>query len=233
MATLLQELLEDMSIIDQRLIDTVNGYVRQMETDFEVIPSIIAHLNLAFFCKPNEYFAVSGDNVTISNSMRTVEKIGGHSWDNTTYGNQWIDSTEKLVVKWEFKIEHNTLTGTGMVFALLSHDTRCNESCIQKADSPSYVYNIAGTLLLNSIHQRDKNKADIGCAGAAGDILTVVLDLIQRTISIIDKPKDSSTSTTKLLFEDVETGEDIKYKIGVMMIEVGTKITLNSMTCTN
>ena len=86
------------------------------------------------------------------------------------------------------------------------------------------------------------------CTCAAGDIIWIVLDLINKTISSINKRKHESLledlgfigsnadgNTLKILhdeeeeqvlFENISTGKDIKYKIGVSMIRPKTKITL-------
>ena len=224
MSTLLKELLDEISIIDQSYKDTVNGYVRNMQQEFEIIPSIIFHLILAFFCKPDEYFGKAGQNVILSNNNRTVERKGKYSWNNTTYGHQWISSTTDVIVKWEFEINYNNLINTGLAFSIVSKDNRCNH-CRQKEDVPWYEYNIAGTLSRNDESQPAVNP----CRCAAGDRIVIILDLIKKSISIIDKPKDGK-ETTQLLFEEVEAREDINYKIAVLMIEPKTKITLKSVS---
>ena len=114
MSTLLKKFLEEILFIDQRSKDTVHRYLRQIEQQVDIIPSIIFHLILAFYCKSDEYFGKAGENVILSNKDRTVKKIGNGLWDNTTYGNNWINSIRDIIVKWEFQIDHNELENTGL-----------------------------------------------------------------------------------------------------------------------
>ena len=228
MSSLLKEMLEQIDIIDQSHKDTVNGYLREMEHQFEVIPSIVFHLILAFFCKCDEYFAEAGDNVELSNDRMTVKKTGFNSWNNTTYGYQWIDSTKNMIVKWEFKIDNNTAIATAMRFAILSKDTDCNTSFHDEV-KPSYIYNIAGNLLANNVYLSDTRQENLSCKCATNDSVIIVLDLIKKQISIIDMAKDEEPMT-KLLFPDVETGEGIRYKIAVSMVEFGTQITFKGIS---
>ena len=126
---LVQALIDELPNIDQRSQDTVNGYVRHIEQQFEIIPSIIFHIILAFFWN-DEYFAKAGKNVTLLNNNKTVEK-GDGGWNNTTYGNHWIDSMQNVIVKWEFRIDYNDLLSTGLSFVIVSNDNRPDHSNIE------------------------------------------------------------------------------------------------------
>ena len=98
---------------------------------------------------------------------------------------------------------------------------------IQQEDKPVYVYNIGVTLIPNGDY--DAIRGADQCRGAAGDSIILTLDLIDKKISIIDKPKDG-IEKAQTLFEDIETGHDIRYKIAISMIQPGTQITLNGIS---
>ena len=77
MSTLLQELKDKISIIDQSFKYTVTGYIRELQqnSSSDNTPPLILYLVLAFYCKPNEYFATARHGFEISNNNMTLTKV--------------------------------------------------------------------------------------------------------------------------------------------------------------
>ena len=233
MSSLLQDLKEKIDFIDQDLKDTVSGYIHELEKSLSIenIPSLIVYIILAFYCKPNEYFASCGKDILISNNNMTISKIASpQSWLNTSYCNEWIDSTKNLIVSWTLKIDKNNANSKhkkygGIRFGFVSHDDKQDDSfdsnSICSEIRPVYKYNASGSIAINGRHSRNKRATP----SAEGDTIIITLDIPSKCafIKVNDKEK-------AILFEDMEVGQDIRYKLAISIYRIKSQITLKSFS---
>ena len=132
---LIMATLKKLKQIDNRFKYAVFGYVRSMEPQLSHynVPVLISYICLSYYYH-NEYFAKKGDNVELSNNNMTVNKLNV-GWNNTTYGNIWIESDIDQIAKWTFKLSSN-----GAWISILSKDNRINKDCLQSTDEPIYGF---------------------------------------------------------------------------------------------
>ncbi len=129
--------LKKIKSIDNGNKFTVFGYIREMEQELHLysnIPAMISHLCLLYYFI-DEYFDKCCDQITISDNGKTITKHDcDNSWKNSSYGNVWIESKTKQIVKWTIKFNG---CGISTYFGLVSTDNRLNENFSSEDDSPN------------------------------------------------------------------------------------------------
>ena len=102
-------MFKKLSTIDTKIKDSVFGYIRSMKSKLflDNIAALICYICLNYYYH-GEYFAKYGQQVKLSKNNMTITKIqkldGIYCFDNTTYGNTWIDTSIPLIATWRLKM---------------------------------------------------------------------------------------------------------------------------------
>lgn len=163
---------------DVRTDHLVFGYIREVESDFDVpdITSLIIHLILGFYYQfefitkfRKDCFEVSEDKLTIAN----IKAIGFSQ--HAIYFNHWIASTSKSVVQWTFKI--NKMAFGTIYFGLISREKDVETDFGDRDEKfvPNYAVNTHCGIFING-----KWTTSTGDEWHIndGDIVTLILDFI-------------------------------------------------------
>ena len=106
----MSSVFQKLNSIDSSIKDFVFGYVRSMEKQLSLcnVPALISYITLNNYYH-NEYFSKYGKQVILSNNNVTVTKqrTVGSNYDNTTYGNTWIDSIIPQIATWILSVFHS------------------------------------------------------------------------------------------------------------------------------
>ena len=237
MSTIVKDLKQNLSAISQHEIDTVCGYVRDMESwlsQHECIPSIIVHIILAFYWV-NEYFASCSKWIKISDNGTTITDIGKKfSSRNTSYCNQWISSMNKVIVKWNFHLS-STITRhyvrktiqIGFVSKKGSEEQRFGNT----DDTPNYSYDVATGIILVNGKYADYTISNHLKLIKPGDTFEIILNLIKKEALVkkinVDKDNNKNNNKSYVIFRDIEVAENIHYKLAVSLLVNGYKLKLN------
>ena len=220
---------KQLSLIDPCDKQLVYGYIRILQTVTQIsnIPPLISHTILAFYYIA-EYFAMTGNDSIISNDNMTITKQKkDYDWNNTSYCNKWINSMNQVIAKWEFEIIRGSGDfGGGISFGLVSKEGRVNDDFINFEDRPVYCYNTSGTLQHHGLDSDDTEDDDCDVFICEGDTFEFILDLIDKTVSI----KKSDEEDKYIIFENIEVGKNIKYKMVVSLCVIGYETTLKRFT---
>ena len=225
MATLFQKL----NSVDNRVRDSVFGYVRSMEKLLCIhnIPALVSYITLNFYYH-NEYFAKYGKQVKLTNNNMTItrhETLSSlMSYENTTYGNTWIDSIIPQIAKWTLKA---SVKKSFFVF-MLSTDNRCDKTCNNRDDAP--LYGLAkkidnGWLPMyadkygHNCHCNDKTELKALVNGQ----FSIILNTKNKTISF---QNGDESQEMIIIYENIQIGHDIKYKLGINLITIQDKVSL-------
>ena len=207
----------------------VFGYIRRIEKELKIpnVTMLIIYKILEYFYL-NEYFDKHGDVIQVSEDKRTITRIGDkNAWNNNSYGNIWIKSNGNEIARWKFEMDHVEMRQE-LYFQFLSKDIRLNEDGGREEDAPNYAWS---------------NKFDIDCHGACGSISKtydyssyprtgdqVIIELNTKERTIRCKVRDAAYET---IFEQIEQGDDIKYKMAITLHAVGMKVTMIDFQCVN
>ena len=206
----MSSVFQKLNSIDNRVKDSVFGYIRVKEKQLSLdnIPALISYITLNYYYH-NEYFAKHGKQVKLSNNNMTVTKQeiieDREEYENTTYGNTWIDSTIPQIARWTLRFDIE-ISSAGLTVLLLSNDNRLDEECCKADDEPYYGFDSSGTLFY------DVDDAD--CSANEGDTdiylnpgqFSIILNTRNKTICL---EKDDSSEVI-WIFKNIETGKSIK-----------------------
>ena len=204
--------LKDM---DTRWKFIVFGYIRQKENELSLynVPSMISYLCLKFYFH-GEYFTKCTGNLKISNdkmSVNAFKNLVGYL-DQVVYGNLWIDSLSNCIARWTFKINKNNIR------IIVSSTEELGSS--QKDRSPYYFF---GKGLSGSYQDQPSPGFSQSTASAftIRDVMTLTLNTKEASISLQKKDKSAL-----IMFKNIKTGQDIKYKLATSLVKEGDSITL-------
>ena len=226
--------LKKLKQIDNRFKYAVFGYVRSMESQLSHynVPVLISYVVLSYYFH-GEYFAKYGDKVQLSNDRMTVTKIIDKSmwnkYNNTTYGNIWIESNVNQIAKWKLKLSSNNVW-----ISILSKDDRINEHCLQSMDEPLYGF---GTVVGGGYAFSYREGSDGECEqintgsrfASFHDNITLTLNTKDRTISF----KNVEDTETIIMFKNIKRRDDIRYINEKAFDKITKKHDKNSVKFTN
>ena len=226
--------------IDQKTKNIVFGFIRQFEKNYELIhniPDLVIFTCLAFY-RMAEFFSKCGDSVTISGLNKDIltNTQDGNSWGNTSYGNIWHNSMDKIIIKWTLfmkKFNYGTTKrndesgglGHNILFGIVTQDCHENEDFSELIGHQNYMYSNDGgkwehgSYKASMMHQ---------LAIYEGDTVIITLDLIQRQITYrISEDADKDV----LVHEDIIQNDDTKYKLAVSLFMNGNCVILKDYQC--
>eukprot|EP01084_Bolivina_argentea_P184155 317667_1 len=197
---------------------TVFGYIREHEQYESInIPSLIAYQCLAYYYVHEFIANARKDIFQISNDKLTVHHTYNESYwaQHTIYCNLSIASKSKIIAKWTFVIGNSRFNS--FYFGLVSNYNKqsINEDFCQMKNKPYYCIGVNGRKFA---HTGSKSKVIEEAVWSSGDIVTITVDFT----------KDNATFTLNinermnaLIFDHIETGNDIKYKL-VLQMDLGS-----------
>eukprot|EP01084_Bolivina_argentea_P037160 68703_1 len=219
MATTLKQLKQ----INDHTKRSVFGYVREIQEKLSLpnIPILISYLCLSYYYH-NEYFTKSCDEIEISNDRMSIKKIKGDlSYANTTYCNTWIQSTSNKIAKWTLKA---TACSSYIYICLISnYDDKMNEDCsvYESKYMPNYGF-----------HKKNYDIMICEDFGEAVDVMDECIDFNEQFTIILNLKQKSigyqydSNDKVRNIIENIQVGNDIKYKLAINIYETGCGISL-------
>ena len=205
--------------IDDNLKMTIHGFVREVQAllptcdTFYIIPNSICHIIGSFYFEMDKFELVS-NHIELSDdhlAMSTREDISGWS---SAYGKIGIDSLSDIRCYWKIKIMKGLCTS----FIGLSAARDINEAYVYRGDSghhdPFY------TLFNTEVRSHNDSKY-YAAEYTEGDIVTIYLDLVKKQIHFGVNEKEYG-----IAFENIETGIDVKYYLGITTCYVGQKLAI-------
>ena len=204
------------------------GYLRSLGKNKNkadhIIPDLVLHICLLFYYQ-REHFSliIEGDlgissNFELSDDKKTISLLD-ECW-GTAYGYILIDSLSEIVCKWNVKLQKNKLHKgsdfTKYIYLGISGD--------EATESDNFIH----------IGWKDKLQRTFVCQGQGsrfgsekcirfdkptwndGDVSGIKLDLQQRYIEYFVNDKSFG-----IVFQDIPTGEDIKYRLITSMVKNG------------
>eukprot|EP01084_Bolivina_argentea_P253347 425531_1 len=214
--------LQAVKNVNKRTKLTVFGYIREQELRQSFnIPLLISYTCLVYYYVPefitkarNDYFKVSTDKLTVTNNKEYC-----NSYFQTIYLNQWIHSTSKMISKWIFYINKQNESAT--YFGLASKDNSSMKTFTNH--KPNYSVSSFG---YKYSHQTVDNNVVKQAKVDTGDTITFILDLSDEKKGMIKFQVNKKE--TVILFDNVETGNDIKYKMCLQITAKSSSVTLKS-----
>ena len=145
--------LEDIKNIDQETTDIVYGYIRESQKlfstkhdSFYIISDLIISSILLFY-RTTEYFCKAGEGITISgNNKNIITKTGNqHSWSNTSYCFNWIESKSNKIITWTFKLDKLitvAIDSSVVTFGIVTNDNHWDDDFSFIPDHHNYLITI-------------------------------------------------------------------------------------------
>ena len=202
--------------IDNRTKDSVFGYIRLMERElsFDNIPDLISFLILLYYYH-NEYFAKYGEQVKVSNDNMIITNLIQYP-RCTVYGNTWIDTNIPQIAIWKLKI---SVRDRDFGITMSSKDTRLNHvNPYFPNDNPWYALSPNW----NEAHDDPYLFIEPWWDWRHSCSFSVILDTKNRTISV----RKDEDSELLMIYQGIDIGEGIKYKLGVILYSKGDNATL-------
>ena len=179
-----------------------------------------------------EYFNECGKDIKILNKGQTIIKYkNNNDWNNTSYGNNWINSKSNLLVQWKFQInkisvekqDDKPIAKNRIMLGLVSKMNRADDESFYEDDDQPY-YSISNTSTLFTADNKNKKYKEIDNEELGewkdDDIITLKLNTKKKKISLQQNGKEYD------LVVDISKKKNLKYKLAISLLEVNQKITL-------
>ena len=216
-------MFQRLNSIDTKIKDSVFGYIKSQGQKLSLrnVPALISYITLNYYYH-NEYFAKFGQQVALSNNNMAITKQetpeDKEGTENTTYGDTWIDSAIPQIAIWTLQMSVNHF----ILFGIFSKDTRLDEDCAcDDDDKPYYAIENDGTRWFKD-GNGNQCEADYKWKELLKDKLILILNTENKTISV---QKDKSSEIV-LVYKNIQTGNGIKYKLGINLYAEDDSVTL-------
>ena len=215
--------------VDDLTKATVYGYVREAKESCNLdqrVPSEITQIVLLFYYLA-EHFEIHSDEIDVLGDHKdTIQKNPDVGWHNLTFGAVSVPSMSDNIFIWTFEMLKNDAGGNGFGLGIInSKDAKIESTSIDATSSKlisSYMYATPTSICKNGI----TSEGDYGeCLGYTGTIIKMKLDMTKGELSYFKNGKDLGVA-----FE-VDKGEDIEYKIAVVLYWRYAKFKLVSFEC--
>ena len=215
--------LKHLQKINDKCKCSVFGYIRRIQrespTNIHIIPMIINYLCLSYFFV-GECFEKCGDNMEISNGDMTLTKVKDRlKCKDIAFGNKWIKSNIGQIAQWKFKINEifENLKECDVIWIyFVTQDQEIHSDWASTRNQPYYGFanNSGGD------SSSDNDNGDL--IFQQDDIINVKLDTITASIKAMHNRND----TEVVIYDNIETGDNIQYKLSVELYGKSTSITL-------
>eukprot|EP01084_Bolivina_argentea_P115111 204778_1 len=152
---------------------------------------------------------------TINTLLRNVMRDLSTGWDNTSYGNVWIDSNKKnKIITWTLKI--NRSSGDDICIGIAPTD---NDMCDDFTLTCEYNYSFCtnGIFMSDGIHFPGQH---VSCQ--QGNTVKFILDLIKCELRINSDGSDKDC----VLCTSIRQAPNIKYKLAISLHYCDDSVTL-------
>ena len=151
--------MQKLKRIDIESKSIVFGYIRQISTKLTEynVPIVISFICLAFHFCP-ECFENCGKDIEIIDNGKTIQKIRNRwNYENITYGNKWVYSMRKQIVKWTFKVDKLYRYDSWISIGIVGSDIHLNRAYVSREflGIPSYFHKRNGQLYKNGEAQEE------------------------------------------------------------------------------
>ena len=212
------------------------GYVRELQHKYSLcnIPIIVSYLCLLHFYDKQDYFDKLGDGVKISsnnkitriraNTFFYAKNWESRDWKNTTYCKNWINSMSKQIIKWTFTLNNKCDICIGITSIDDEYDDDFSEShrsIYYSIAENGWRYDYAQFHRNGHLERYPKSIQDVEFK--ENDIISFILNLNTSQI-FLQKNMDQNI----LLFANIKTDKQIKYKFAVSLGKKGDSVTLNN-----
>ena len=222
-------MLKRLNLVDTRTKLTVFGYIRSQHklsfksnpyALFSNIPSSISSICILYY-HLYDYFELINPNMTLSDNKQNIT-LNTNYRDNLTFGKEIISSTDQCIYKWYLQLNGYP---SGFIIGLTSKPWNVNNNLYESQKCgqcylfwPNVSFQLASHITSWSVKDyiRDAKSNDIVC---------MEVNLIDKTIKIYLNDKDKG-----IAFKNVETGDDIKYRLSVTLLNIQTSISLVKFT---
>eukprot|EP01084_Bolivina_argentea_P174640 302509_1 len=227
------------SKIDNNTKLSVFGFIRKCENNlkrtndvylFHNIPLLIHSLCLLYYHVSDE-FEIAGKDIKISKDHKSI--MHPSNWyHNTSYGKIVIQSTAKVIYKWELKIDSNASiqqqkrtpqmleNPDWLMFIAISASNVTDQGLVSHKEY-GYMYCSDGEIRST----RSMIWKQYGSCYDVNDAVGVVLDLQKKQISF-----EVNGNVYGVAFENIETNNDIEYRLAVSLRCKHAKVTIKKFT---
>eukprot|EP01084_Bolivina_argentea_P205195 350590_1 len=202
--------LEELKKIDESSILVVFGYMRELHKQLKStykIPSLISWICLKYFYSI-DYFEIIGQHTVLTEDKSTITKTHW-GWTCTSYGKLIIPSMDNIVIKWFLRLVE-AMDGN-IIIGIQSNCTDINQTFIwNKTDDRYYgLYLATGNKHQNELDYRKRSQTYVPnrIRYMAGDIISLELNLVQRTVKFWYNDYDLG-----IAFANIEKSDDVKYR---------------------
>ena len=216
---------QSLSKIDKRTKYSVNGWIRKLEQSLQLNHiSIISDIIILFF-RDDEIFdnetGIASNNCIISKDGKTVtrtDKTHDDNWDNNSYGEIEIPSTEPLIYKWDLKTckavdDDSDAFRSGILIGVSSDISPDND--FEGRKGYHYCYLHAG-----SKYDGQNNWNSYGCSYGSNDIVSMEMNLKRAEMRFYVNNQDQGVAYTNIKNDDA----DVKYRLLVSLYSSGDSV---------
>lgn len=201
--------LKNLKSLSQRKKDTVFGYIHEMEKKLQIgnVPQLISYKCLAY-SKEEDYF--TGSSVELTNRRKTATFHESSLYDRRRIiGKNAIDSRHPIIVKWKIQIE-NVDDNKALLFGIL-----------EGTNKKKMLISTNGKMKSDWWDQGVEDYVDPDdWVMDTGDVITVILDLIDYTIKMkVEGVDEEAMELTKI------SRDETKYRFMAYLTD-NTSITI-------
>eukprot|EP01084_Bolivina_argentea_P104656 187398_1 len=212
-------------LIDTKTKNLVYGYIRKNEKllnglniIYSNMPELVMYICLTYYYI-GHYFeklpTCLKAHTELTNGQTTIWKIDlDKCLNNAVYGNEWINSNAKTKYIWTIKANRSRSYG-GIGIGIVSNKHHQNID-FDWDDKFSYYCSNGGYLAINGIKTSEN-----GAEYTTDDVFSFILDLNEKCIYY-----HVNGNKKQILFQHVETGEDIKYRFALSLFYLHDSVTV-------
>ena len=168
---------------------------------------------MSLFEANSKNFKLSGLN------NNTITTVGNHkNWHHAIYTNTWILSNSNKIVRWKIRNNHTENGNLGIAIITNKHHHKVNQDIDANG---CYMYVFGGTIYKDG-RGLTETSSDKKQKLLQGQTAIFTLDCKQKQIRIcINDGQDH------ILFDNISTNRDIKYKLAIGMYHANDSITVS------
>ena len=200
----------------------VFGFIRehQLLVSDLIIPSPIYLLCLMYYYLQN-YFGIHSSRIQVTGDQNETI-TSKESKDSCAYGYHWIHSMSNKLITYKIKINHGFNAYQDSDIGISASDTFIDED-FASSTNIYYAFDADGDKwsVVDDVSFCQIYDEEFDDGYKAGDIVTMQLDLFNSTISFYVNDRFKG-----IAFDDIKKGENIRYKLAVMLAKSGDSCTI-------
>ena len=198
-----------MKRVKQSSKDLVRGYLNQLQrkhntTSNNNVPDLIFFTCLSFYCIFNIFELCSKSLIISGENNNIVTKVSGSKWE-PAYGSEWMQSNINKIIQWKIKFNART-DNVGVGIVNNNHHFDITKDFYWNAKNSYVYYSGYGNCYVDGNKRNLENEQKI--IFNRKDEIVITFDFAKAMISI----NKNNGAETAVLFRNIKTGIDIKYK---------------------